>query len=232
MTTAIDGASQTACSDEGLSAFLELRPRLFGIAYRIVGRAAEAEDIVQDAWVRWQTADRSVVRDAAAFLSTTTMRLAINLIQSARSRRESCAGPWLSELVDNNCELACGAERMEALASGILVMLEKLSPRERTAYILREAFDYTYRRIADVLRLREANARQLVSRARQHLASGRRTPASALEQDRLLAAFIAAARGGDFSAIETCRVTAQHLARSCVVHGLQPQLESMRKVTS
>ena len=95
--------------DDGLSAFLSVRPRLFGIAYRMLGSAAEAEDIVQDVWVRWQTADRSLVRDAAAFLATTTTRLAINVMQSARSRRETYVGPWLPEPVDTSADPAVGS---------------------------------------------------------------------------------------------------------------------------
>ena len=97
--------------DDGLAAFLSVRPRLFGIAYRMLGSAAEAEDIVQDVWVRWQTADRSLVRDAAAFLVTTATRLAINVMQSARSRRETCVGPWLPEPVDTSADPRLGAER-------------------------------------------------------------------------------------------------------------------------
>jgi RNA polymerase sigma-70 factor (ECF subfamily) len=166
-------------ADEGLAAFLRVRPRLFGIAYRMLGRAAEAEDIVQDAWVRWQMSDRSLVRDAAAFLVTTTTRLAINVLHSARSRRETCVGPWLPEPVDTSPDPRLEAERGQALAFGVLLLLEKLTPTERAAYVLREAFDYPYRDIANVLRLEEANARQVVTRARQHLASGRRMPASA-----------------------------------------------------
>ena len=142
----------TTCPDDGLSTFLSVRPRLFGIAYRMLGSAAEAEDIVQDVWVRWQTTDRSVVRDAAAFLATTTTRLAINVMQSARSRRETYVGPWLPEPVDTSADPGLGAERGEALELGVLVLLEKLSPAERAAYILREAFDYAYRDIADILR--------------------------------------------------------------------------------
>src|SRR5262245_32271691 len=92
----------TSTHDHGLSSFMSVRPRLFGIAYRMLGSAAEAEDIVQDVWVRWQTADRSVVRDAEAFLVTTTTRLAINVMQSARSRRETAAGPWLPEPIDTS----------------------------------------------------------------------------------------------------------------------------------
>ena len=164
--------------DETLSAFLRVRRRLFGIAYRMLGSAAEAEDIVQDVWVRWQMADRSVVRDAKAFLTTTATRLAINVMQSARSRREMYVGPWLAEPVDTNADPRLGAERRQMLAFGVQLLLEKLTPTERAAYILREAFDYPYRDIASVLRLEEANARQVVTRARQHVANGRRMPAS------------------------------------------------------
>jgi len=161
--------------DDGLSTFLSVRPRLFGIAYRMLGSAVEAEDIVQDVWVRWQMADRSVVRDAAAFLATTATRLAINVIQSARSRRETCVGPWLPEPVDTSADPRLDAERRQELASGVLFLLEKLTPTERAAFILREAFDYPYRDIANVLRLEVANARQVVTRARRHVAGGRVT---------------------------------------------------------
>ena len=164
--------------------------------------AASAEDVVQDVWVRWQTADRHVVRDAAAFLATTTTRVAINVMQSARSRRERCADPSLPEPVDTDANPELGAERGEGLEAGILLLLEKLSPAERAAYILREAFDYTYRDIANVLRLEEANARQVVTRARQHVVNGRRTPANSTEQRRLLDAFMGAVQLGDVASLE------------------------------
>jgi RNA polymerase sigma-70 factor (ECF subfamily) len=191
-----------ASTDDDLSAFQSVRPRLFGIAYRMLGSAAEAEDIVQDVWVRWQLADRSLVRDAPAFLTTTATRLAINVMQSARWRRETYAGTWLPEPVDTSAGPRLRAERGQAVACGVLVLLEKLKPLERAAFILREAFDYPYRDIATVLRLEEANARQVVTRARQHLANGRRMPASSTEQRRLLDAFIAAARHGDVAGLE------------------------------
>jgi RNA polymerase sigma factor (sigma-70 family) len=194
--------SNSSTSDDGLSAFLSMRPRLFGIAYRMLGSAAEAEDVVQDAWVRWQTTDRSVVRDAAAFLATTATRLAINVMQSARARRETSVGPWQSEPVDTRGDPWLAAERDQALACGLRMLLEKLTPTERAAYILREAFDYAYRDIANVLRLAEANARQVVTRARQHIASGRTTATSSTEQERLLEAFIAAAQDGDVARLE------------------------------
>src|SRR4051794_10729370 len=146
--------------DDGLSAFMSARPRLFGIAYRMLRSAVEAEDVVQDAWVRWQTADRGLVRDAAAFLATTTTRLAINVLQSARSRQETLGWESLPEPADTHADPGLRAERGEALEVGVLDMLEKLSPVERAAYILREAFDYTYRDIADLLRLEVANVRQ------------------------------------------------------------------------
>lgn len=188
--------------DDGLPAFSAARPRLFGIAYRILGSAAEAEDVVQDVWLRWQATDRSVVRDAPAFLATTTTRLAINVAQSARSRREEYIGPWLPEPIDTSADPQLGAERDEALELAVLLLLEKLTPTERAAYVLREAFSYSYREIADILELTEANARQLVTRARKHVAEGRRTPVNVEEQRRLLEAFIAAAREGDLAALE------------------------------
>jgi RNA polymerase sigma-70 factor (ECF subfamily) len=188
--------------DDGLSAFAGLRPRLFGIAYRMLGSAAEAEDIVQDVWLRWQATDRSVVENPPAFLATTTTRMCINFAQSARSRRETYVGPWLPEPVDTRSDPALGAERGEALGLAILMLLEKLSPAERAAYVLREAFDYSYRQIADILQMEEANTRQLASRARKHIADGRRTPVSSGEQRRLLEAFIGAAQKGDVAALE------------------------------
>jgi len=190
------------CADDGLSAFLSVRSRLFGVAYRMLGCTAEAEDVVQDVWVRWHTTDRSVVRDAPAFLATTAARLAINVLQSARSRRETYVGPWASEAVDTSADARLDAERRQALSVGFLLLHEKLTPIERAAYILREAFDYPYRDIANVLQLEEANARQVVTRARRHVASARKMPANSTEHRRLLEAFTAAARNGDVARLE------------------------------
>jgi RNA polymerase sigma-70 factor (TIGR02957 family) len=188
--------------DDSLAEFLKVRPRLFGIAYRMLGSAAEAEDIVQDVWLRWQATDRSVVLDPPAFLATTATRLAINFAQSARSRHETYVGPRLPEPVDTSTDPQLGAERGEALEFAVLLLLEKLSPTERAAYVLREAFDYPYRQIAEILQLEEANTRQLVTRARQHITDGRRAPVSSTEQRRLLETFIAAAQKGDLASLE------------------------------
>ncbi|HEX6503043.1 MAG TPA: RNA polymerase sigma-70 factor [Terriglobales bacterium] len=193
---------ETDKRDDGLSAFAPVRPRLFGIAYRMLGSAAEAEDIVQDVWLRWQSINRSTVENPPAYLATTTTRLCINLSQSAHSRRETYIGTWLPEPVDTSSDPRIGAERGEALKLAVLLLLEKLSPTERAAYVLREAFDYPYRQIADILQMEEANVRQLVSRARKHIEDGRRTPVSSGEQRRLLEAFIAAAQKADMAALE------------------------------
>lgn len=189
-------------SDDGVSVFESVWPRLFGIAYRMLGSAAEAEDIVQDAWLRWQGTDRSAVLDPSAFLTTVTTRLAITFAQSARSRRETYIGPWLPEPVDTSGDPRLGAERAEALEFAVLLLLEKLSPTERAAYVLREAFDYSYEQIAPTIRSTEANARQLVNRARKDISDGRRKVVSPSEQKRLLNAFIVASQKGDLPALE------------------------------
>ncbi|GIH12990.1 RNA polymerase sigma-70 factor [Rugosimonospora africana] len=189
--------------DEAVAVFTELRPRLFGIAYRMLGSAAEAEDLVQDVWLRWQAYDRSTVTNPGAFLATTTTRLAINALQSARARRETYIGPWLPEPVDTSADPSLGAERGEALELAVLILMESLTPQERAAYVLREAFDYPYSQIAEILQSSEPAVRQLVSRARKHLAGQRRTPVSSAETKRLLTAFLAAARSGDLAALES-----------------------------
>jgi len=189
-------------TDDGVSVFENVRPRLFGIAYRILGSAAEAEDVVQDAWLRWQGTDRTAVVDPPAFLATATTRLAITFATSARSRRETYIGPRLPEPVDTADDPFLGAERAEALEFAVLILLEKLSPTERAAYVLREAFDYSYNQIAHTIRSTEMNARQLVTRARKHISNGRCKSVSSNELRRLLNAFIEASQQGDLSALE------------------------------
>lgn len=185
-----------------LEAFQAVRPRLFGIAYRMLGSATEADDVVQDAWVRWQGADRDAVREPAAFLATTVTRLAINALESARRRRETYVGPWLPEPVATTGDPMLGAERAEAMSLAVLLLLERLTPAERAAFVLHEAFDYPYRRIAEVLEVSEANARQLATRARAHLDRERPAEIAPAERRRLLEAFIAAAQHGDLEALE------------------------------
>jgi RNA polymerase sigma-70 factor (ECF subfamily) len=182
--------------------FQAVRRRLFGIGYRVLGSADQAEDVVQDAWIRWQGVDRSKVRDSAAFLATTTTRLAINAGQSARVRRETYIGTWLTEPADAEADPARGVEQTDALESAVLALLERLSPTERAAYILREGFDYPYRRIAHVLGLSEANARQLVTRARLRLINGRRGHVDGAEHQQLRDAIIDASQTGELTMLE------------------------------
>jgi RNA polymerase sigma-70 factor (ECF subfamily) len=188
--------------DQATKDFLSARPQLFGIAYRVLGSAAEAEDIVQETWLRWQSTDRSKVHEPTAFLTTVATRLAINVAQSARVRRESYVGPWLPEPVNTTQDPHLGAERAEAVEMAVLLLLEKLNPVERTAYVLREAFDYPYGRIAEILETSEANTRQLVSRGRKHLAAERKEAVTPTAHRRLLEVFLSAARTGDLSVLE------------------------------
>jgi RNA polymerase sigma-70 factor (TIGR02957 family) len=198
-----DGAERVSDElDEAAEVFTSVRPRLFGIAYRMLGSAAEAEDLVQDVWLRWQAYDRSQVEHPAAFLATTTTRLAINALTSARARRETYIGPWLPEPVDTEADPYLGAERGEALEFAALLLMEKLTPNERAAYVLRVAFDYPYAQIAEILQANEAAVRQLVSRARRHMAEGRRSPVRPDAQRRLLSVFLAAAKTGDMGELE------------------------------
>lgn len=183
--------------------FQAARPRVYAAACRVLGDPCEADDVVQETWIRWQTTDRSQVRDAPAFLTTVSRRLALNVAQSARARHETAMPAWLPEPVDGAADPAAAPERDEAVARALLALSERLTPPERAAYLLREAFDYPYRRISEVLALSEANARQLVVRARRHVASAgglRQVPAT--EQRRLVSAFTAAAEGGDLAELE------------------------------
>ena len=205
----VGGAAPRAAADHGgevsdgdAASFQAVRSRLFGIAYRVLGDATEADDVVQETWIRWQTTDRSDVRDAAAFLSTTTRHLAIHVIQSARARRETSVGPQLIEAADVGNDPACDVERHEALEIALRTLLEKLSPTERAAYLLREAFDYRYRELAAVLELSEVNARQIVTRARHRLSGEPRRFVGATEHERLVDVFDAATRAGDSATLE------------------------------
>ncbi|WP_326816418.1 RNA polymerase sigma-70 factor [Streptomyces sp. NBC_01762] len=202
MSSKNDPAEGAESLQEAEAVFRDVRGRMFGIAYRMLGSVSEAEDILQEVWIRWQTYDRSKVQNPQAFLATTTTRLAINVLQSARVRRETYVGPWLPEPVDTSSDPALGAERGEALEVAVLMLLEKLTPTERAAYVLRQAFDYPYEQIAEIIGQTNANVRQLVSRARKHLAAEKRASVAAAEHQRFLTAFVAAAQTGNVAALE------------------------------
>jgi RNA polymerase sigma factor (sigma-70 family) len=190
----IDPAEPQAVAD-----FASVRSRLFGIAYQMLGRAADAEDVVQDVWIRWQRADRAQVRDPLAYLVTITTRVALNAATSACARREVSASGWLSELDLASVDPAREEEHGEAIEVAVQLLMERLSPVERAVYVLHEAFDFPFREIAEVLELSEANARQLAHRARKHLAEQRHNPVDRAERDGLLRAFLDAARLGDMA---------------------------------
>lgn len=184
------------------SFFAELRPRLFAIAYRRVGDVGEAEDIVQETWIRWQNCDRSTVRDPRAFLAATTARLSSNAAQSARARHETYIHTWLPEPADATADPVLAAERGDAIEFAVRLTLEKLSPSQRASYVLRHAFDYPYVRIAEIIQQTQASVRQHVSRARKRLAGRNRVAISVRKHRQLLDAFVAGAQDGNLVALE------------------------------
>lgn len=187
------------------------RRQLLGLAYRMLGSMAEAEDAVQDAYLRWHAADRAQVADPRAFLMTTITRICLDLLKSARARREEYVGPWLPDPVIDTSALApdTQTELAEDLSVALLLALEHLSPLERAAFLLRDVFDYSFAEIAVALGRNEAACRQLATRARAHVRERR----PALREQRpghgaidprhaeLLSAFIRATQSGDVEAL-------------------------------
>ncbi|WP_406446759.1 RNA polymerase sigma-70 factor [Streptomyces sp. NBC_01613] len=182
------------------------RPRLFGLAYRLLGSADEAEDAVQDAYLRFNGADREGIEYPAAWLAKVVTNLCLNRLTSARARRERYVGPWLPEPVvtsDGTLGPLESAEQRDAVSMAMLVLLERLTPTERAVYVLREAFGYGHREIAGVLDLTEANSRQLYRRAVQRVGEGRSRFEPAPErQEELVRSFLTAARDGDLAGLE------------------------------
>jgi RNA polymerase sigma-70 factor (ECF subfamily) len=200
-------------SEADAVSFSHARPRLLKLARRVLINPADADDVVQDAWVRWQQTDRGRVRDPSAFLMTTTTRLALNVGQSARARHEVAVGSWAGDAVDPRADPSRGAERREAVELALRMLLERLSPTERAVYVLREAFAYPHRRIAQVLGLDEANVRQIGARARRHAAGEARWALDAAAHRRLVAVFLAATQTGELATLERVLAAAAAPAR-------------------
>ena len=182
----------------------ELRRHGFGVAYRMLGSVSEAEDVAQEALLRL-TRQEDPIDEPAAWITTVATRLSINVLKSARARREAYVGPWLPEpLVEDPAPgPASRAELADSLSLALLVLLERLTPVERAAYLLREVFGYEYAEIAGIIERSEVNSRQLVTRARKHLEAGRpRFDADEAARDALLERFLAAAEEGDLEALE------------------------------
>ena len=181
-----------------------LRRHGFGVAYRMLGSVSEAEDVAQEALLRL-TRQEGPIDEPAAWITTVVTRLSINVLKSARTRRESYVGPWLPEpLVEDPAPgPASRAELADSLSLALLVLLERLTPVERAAYLLREVFGYEYAEIAAIIEQTEVNSRQLVTRARKHLEASRpRFDADEAARDALLERFLAAAEEGDLEALE------------------------------
>jgi RNA polymerase sigma-70 factor (ECF subfamily) len=182
------------------------RPRLFGLAYRMLGSAEEAEDTVQDAYLRFSGADRSAIERPSAWLAKVVTNLCLTRLTSARARREQYVGPWLPEPVvtsDGTLGPLESAEQRDAVSLAMLVLLERLTPNERAVYVLREAFAYSHREIAEVLELTEANSRQLHRRAVRRVGERRsRFESTPERQEELVRSFLTAAREGDLAGLE------------------------------
>lgn len=187
------------------------RPRLFGLAYRMLGSAEEAEDAVQDAYLRYSRTDRADIERPAAWLAKVVTNLCLTRLTSARARREQYVGPWLPEPVatsDGTLGPLESAERRDDVSMALMVLLERLTPTERAVYVLREAFGYGHREIAGVLDLSEANCRQLYRRAAHRVAVPEaRFQPSPERREELVASFVAAARDGDLAGLEKLLAT-------------------------
>jgi len=197
---------------EPAASFEPYRRRLLGLAYRMLGSMADAEDAVQETYLRWHAADREKVWDPRAFLMTTTTRICLDILTSARVRREEYVGPWLPEPVVDTAELApdTHTELAEDLSIALLLALDRLSPLERAAFLLHDVFDFSFTEVATTLERSVAACRQLATRARAHVRELRprgttEPPARSGEIDakhaQLMSAFVAASRSGDLDSL-------------------------------
>jgi RNA polymerase sigma-70 factor (ECF subfamily) len=202
--------SPNAISDPAAS-FEQYRRRLLGLAYRMFGSMTDAEDAVQETYLRWHGVDRDHVLDPRAFLMTTTTRICLDLLTSARARHEEYVGPWLPEPVTDTAALAPDSrtELAEDLSIALLLTLDRQSPLERAAFLLHDVFDFSFTEVATTLERSEAACRQLASRARSHVREARPRGATAsprcaeidTKHAQLIAAFGAAAQSGDLNAL-------------------------------
>ncbi|WP_427890349.1 RNA polymerase sigma-70 factor [Kribbella sp. GL6] len=191
-------------TDEQLAAeFAEHRQVLVGAAYRVVGSVSDAEDVVQEAWLRWSAVDHDEVRDPRAYLIRITTRLALNKLREQKARREQYVGPWLPEpLAADDDDPAAAVELADSVSMAMLVVLETLSPLERATFVLREVFDLPYDEIADTLGRSESAVRQLAHRARAHVhARQPRHRVDKARHDELTMRFMQAAGSGDFDEV-------------------------------
>lgn len=189
-------------TEETTQTFNQYRTLLFSIAYRMLSSATDAEDIVQEAFLRWLEANEKEVQSPRAYLTTIVVRLCIDQARSARAQREVYVGPWLPEPLPTGQEPGETVTLAESLSFAFLVMLENLNPLERAVFLLREIFEYDYNEIAPIVGKSEANCRQVLHRARQHLGQRRpRFDVSHGEQERITHQFMQAAADGDMKGL-------------------------------
>ncbi|QIS06577.1 RNA polymerase sigma-70 factor [Nocardia brasiliensis] len=197
---------KVAMEPDGLREFEEHRPRLFALAYRMLGSAAEAEDAVQETYLRWDAVDRSEIRSAEAWLTTVLVNQCRTWLVSARARRETYVGPWIPEPVPtSNGQLGPleTVEERELVSLALLTAMERLTPVERAVFVLREAFGYAHREIADMLTITEANSQQIFRRAGQRVRQDRpRFDVPPAHAGELISRFVQAARNGDMAALQ------------------------------
>jgi RNA polymerase sigma-70 factor (ECF subfamily) len=188
--------------DDTLAVFEELRPRLIGVAYGLLGSLAEAEDAVQEAWIRLQGSDREAIRDLPGWLVTTTSRIALDVLRSARSRRETYVGPWLPEPVETAPDPADAIGLADAVSWAMLVVLETLSPAERAAFVLHDVFGLPFTEVGEALGRAPAACRKLASRAREHVEARQpRFDVDPAAHREVVTAFARAAASGDLEAL-------------------------------
>lgn len=187
----------TEPADDASALFVALRPLLFTVAYELLGSAADADDVLQESWLRWAQVDHTEVRDAKAYLVRTVTRQAMNRMRAVERRRESYVGPWLPEPLITASDVADDVELAESVSLAMLVVLDTLSPLERAVFVLREVFGFEVAEVAEATGRSPAAVRQLAHRAREHVRSRRPGTTRGEEARRVAAAFFAAAATGD-----------------------------------
>ncbi|AEA23033.1 RNA polymerase, sigma-24 subunit, ECF subfamily [Pseudonocardia dioxanivorans CB1190] len=217
------------------------RPAVFGVAYRLLGSVADAEDVAQDVWLRAARADLRAVDDLRAWLVTVAARRSYDILKSARSRRETYVGPWLPEPLLTGPDASVPVLVDESVSAALLLVMEELSPPERVAFVLHDVFGFEFGRVAEVLDVSVPNARQLGSRGRRQVVKARRAvvPASRAERERVLTAFRAAYEAGDLAglvellhpgAVYVTDGGAKAFAARKVIHGGERVAEVMVRV--
>lgn len=186
----------------GTEVFDEHRRLLFGVAYRMTGSVADAEDLVQEAWLRWSTVDSADVANPKAYLVRTITNLSLNELTSARARRETYVGPWLPEPLLTEPDASQEAEMAESISQAMLVVLETLTPTERAVFLLHDVFGYSHTEIASIVDKSEAAVRQTAARARAHVAARRpRFTTDSRVRQEAAERFLSAAAGGDLNSM-------------------------------